>query len=326
MKTIAVVTSDIHFSLPNLEVATKALKAALSYAEAEDLPLIIAGDLNDTKAVIRAEVANRLIEILEPAQTPIYILTGNHDLCNNRAAEHSLNFLAPYSRIINEVYFSSVMNLWFIPYLANAQDVLAALQKIPDGSAIIMHQGFKGAKMGHYVVDDTSIHPQYVERFFVVSGHYHQKQIIGAVHYIGTPFTTSFAEANDGPKGFRVLRESEYGYELDFVPSNLRKHVVEERSIDDLARPIKGLNKDDLLWLKVSGPTDQLDALEKSHTLCQIGHENYKLDKIYTQAGLTSSDKEANHPPGEVLDAIIDSSDNSEETKHCLKELWRGLV
>jgi hypothetical protein len=98
-----------------------------------------------------------------------------------------------------------------------------------------MHQGFKGAFMGEYVVDKTSIDPSEVADYNVITGHYHRRQKIGTVQYIGTPYTITFAEAHDPEKGYQLLLEDG---SLRFVPLNLRRHIIVERSCGNVLDPI----------------------------------------------------------------------------------------
>lgn len=321
---IAVCISDIHFSVKNLELASEALSASILKAIELQVPLIIAGDLNDTKAIIRAEVANRLIEILSLAKTPVYILVGNHDLINEKGHEHSLNFLRPYATIIDKPSFITRGNssITMVPYLSNS--VFLQESKWYFNTIIIMHQGVKGAWMGDYIQDKTSI-----DRTFnvpVISGHYHRHQTVGSVTYIGSPYTMSFGEANDGPKGFLILN-SDGTYIRQIL--NLRKHVVIETHVDDLTRPIQNLNKDDLLWIKISGTSGELKKINKDELREQLKIPcSFKLDLIPTDDGRSElkDDESKQLTNAEIFDNVIDTTNLTEENKTRLKNLWKGIL
>ena len=318
---IFVAISDIHFNLANLELSSIALKAALAKAEQLNVELVIAGDLNDTKAIIRAEVANAIIKILKWAQVPVHIIAGNHDLINEKGKEHGLNYLAPYALITDqpESIFDGV---YAIPYQSDLDELEAILDKVPAGEIIVMHQGVNGANMGDYVIDKTSISSDLLALHTCISGHYHRHQTVGTLTYIGSPFTMSFGEANDGAKGFLVVnRDGSFTREI----LNLRKHVIKELHVGD--RIDMHTNEGDLLWVKLFGPKSLLDKTSKKQVAEAVGHDNFKLDKIYEDieplAENTSPKLRTN---AEILDSLIDQLKENEPMKKSLKKLWRESV
>lgn len=324
-KPMAVVISDLHFNLPNLEIATEALKAARRKASTLQVPLIIAGDLQDTKAIIRAEVANRLISIFKldrMSKYNTYLLIGNHDLINEKGHDNALNYLDDHLVLIDQLDCDPEFSL--IPYFSDAEDFKVAISKIPKGSIIIMHQGVKGAAMGDYIVDKTSIDPELLKDYTVISGHYHRHQTIGTVTYIGSPYTTSFGEANDGPKGFLILNE-DGTFTREIL--NFRKHVILETEYENFDTLVTGnVNPGDIIWLKVSGQYSQLETLNKDELGNKLfGHTNYKLDKIYIDTPHNDAVTEYGSQY-ELLDSLIDSLNEPDEQKEALKSLWRDLT
>jgi hypothetical protein len=188
--------------------------------------------------------------------------------------------------------------------------------------------------MGEYLVDKTSIESEALADFRVISGHYHRtqdikcgrprKNAVGLFTYIGTPYSITFAEANDGPKGIQLLLTNGL---LEQVPLGLRKHVSVERTYKDVMDPIEGLEAHDLLWLKVHGPASELDQLSKKEIgRALIGHENFKLDKIYSEATKQSIVEVAKLPDDKVLDTLIDDSEETAKQKTYLKSLWREVL
>lgn len=326
-KPRAVLISDIHFTPSTLELATKALIQAQDKATELQVPLLICGDTLDGKAVIRGECANRLIDLLGARQDPhTILLVGNHDLINEKSKEHSLNFLKPYCGVIEEPV--EYLGMHFIPYQSDSEMLKVHLDTIPTGSTIIAHQGLQTAFMGHYVQDKTSISPEAFKRFRTISGHYHRHQEIkcgetGLFTYIGTPYTTTFAEAHDGPKGFQILFEDGH---LELVPTNLRKHIIIEKTIEDLYSGLPDLTPEDIIWLKIAGRRSELEKLKKSEIgLLLLGHSSFKLDLIYTD--IPELEVEIEQLTDDViLDILIDSLDESEGQKTYLKNLWRGLI
>lgn len=325
----AVLISDIHYNLKNLSLAENALNQAARYAEQLKIPLIIAGDLHDSKAILRGECVNAMIKTFKSIKTTVYIIPGNHCRINEKAPEHSLEFLKPYGNIIDTPTLLTELNLFLIPYQSTNDDFKAALDKSPKNVVIIAHQGLKGAAMGEYIKDDSSIDPSILSGVRVISGHYHQKQDIKTPaglwwSYLGSPYTITAAEANDGPKGFSVLYKDG---SLELIPTNLRKHVKIETHVSNVLKEIPNLNTDDLLWLKVIGTYLELEALSKKDIgLHHLGHCNFKLEKVYTDKIINNTQDIENLTDSQLFDSIIDTTQETIENKEDLKRLWRDLV
>lgn len=331
-KVIAVLISDIHFSVSTLELASASLRQALVKAHSLGVEVIIAGDLLDSKAIIRAECANRLLEILKPRYyiPKVTIITGNHDLLNEKGPETALSFLAEYCTIISRhnIIVSRDKERLLLPYINEPLRIPQLLEEnLKPGGLLICHQGVQTAYMGHYTQDRTSLPKEAFKDYRVISGHYHKAQTIqcgevkannvGLFSYIGNPYTLNFGEAQDGPKGFQLLHEDG---SLTHVPTNLRKHIIVELTVDQLSDwKFEGEwpDKADLLWLKVSGPATALNALNKKEIAKKIiGHENFKLDKIYEK--LEAVEKPQNLSAEQLLDKIVKTDR--------LRKLWRELL
>lgn len=334
-KRIAVLLSDVHFTVPTLELATQAFRQAAREAGALSVPLILCGDTLDSKAIIRGEVANRLISLMEETSVRKVILVGNHDLINEKGSEHCLNFLRPYAEIVDTVTFDKDTDTWFIPYQNDVDVLKQHLANIPAGSRIIMHQGVMGSEAGHYIQDHTAIPKETLGDFRVISGHYHRRQdikcgrprkgTVGLFSYVGNPYSLSFGEANDPDKGFQVLNNDGT---LEFVPTKLRRHVVYEGPVDVLLDPVFANHalEHDLVWLKLHGTYSELKTLSKKDIGQRLlGHSNFKLDLIPTDAPKLQEDTQK-LTDGEVLDKIIDNLSDTADHKAMLKGLWREVL
>lgn len=327
-KPVAVCISDLHFKPDNLELATKALLHALSKAEALNIPLVICGDLHDTKAIIRAEVANRIIEILKNTPVQVYVITGNHDRINEKSEEHGLNYLRPYATVVDTAtnFELSGHFVGMIPYQSDVDTFRRHLTGLPQGTLVFAHTGVQGAHMGEYVVDKSSIDQETLKPYRIISGHYHRHQTVGSLTYIGSPFTHAFAEASDPDKGFLVVYDDG---SFDRVLTNLRRHWVIETSTSDLPEldysesPIK---LTDPVWVKVTGPKSELDALDKNELGVRLlGRTDYKLDLITTDPAKVETPL-VEVTEYDLMDIVIDTIDESDEYKDKLKALWKELV
>jgi len=316
----AVIISDVHYNIHTLELADKAVNLAVKRANKLNVPLIIAGDLHDTKANLRGECVNVILRAFKASTTRIYLVVGNHDRLNEKAPAHALNFLAPFCIIADYgMECSRIPNTYLIPYYHDAEELRAYLKTLPAGSTLIMHQGIQGSDMGDYIQDKSAISKEDVAGFRVISGHYHNRQTIalpsgGTWDYIGNPYTLSYGEANDLPKGFQVLYSDG---SLEFIPTNLRKHIVHELEYSPALSLMN--TSEDLVWVKITGTKEQLAMVDKKD------FKGCRLDLIplSTSVGIDSP-KKLLQP--DMLDYFIDNlSNTSDDKKTRIKKLWRGL-
>lgn len=332
-KAVAVIIGDIHFTPATLDLASISLIKARSKAFELNVPLILNGDTLDTKAVIRAEVANRLIEILESKGAPprTIINTGNHDKLSEKSKEHALNFLRPYAEVVQYPLYERGLDSWIIPYFSDKKELQTFLDTIPKESRLIMHQGVQGANLGHYIIDHTSLAKNSFEDFRVISSHYHaaqdikcgrpRKGAVGLFSYIGNPYTLSFGEAKDPLKGYSVLMEDG---SLERIPLNLRKHVIAEVHADHWWEAGEQ-NPSNLLWLKITGPKSELDKLTKQSISKVIGHSNFKLDLIPDKEHIEIKNTD-NMTNAQLIDSVIENHSETDDYKVYLKTLWREIL
>lgn len=335
----AVLISDLHFTVKTLDEASEALISAFELAAEKGVPLVIGGDTLDTKAVMRAECVNALLDIFQTysGQVDVHLNIGNHDLINEKCYadfECSLRFLEPFCKTLGSGYVQlKGLKVYMMPYSSSAAEVLEVLDTRNHTKTIIAHTGVRTAYMGHYLRDSSSLEPSAFKDFRVISGHYHRAQDIvcgpisygniGLFSYIGSPYTVSFAEANDGPKGVQILYDNGH---LELIPLNLRKHVVIEVEASKIKELIPSINLGDLVWVKVTGTRKELHIISSVDFAHLVDRASYfKLDKIYTDSTRSEikTDKMSNV---EVLDHIIDSLKDNQEQKNKLKNLWRELL
>lgn len=324
----AVIISDVHYSLGTLELANAAMRQAINKAEELRVPLVVAGDLHDTKGILRAECMNAMIETFRSMRSNAIVLVGNHDRINEKGKEHALEFLAPHCILVDTVPVS-YHGLHFIPYESDPNTLLKHLRNMTPGATIVAHTGVQTAYMGHYTQDKSSLPPMEFADFRVISGHYHKRQDVkcgkNTFSYVGNPYTLNFGEAQDGPKGFVVLYQDG---SVEQIPTNLRKHIVLDRCIDNVLTPVPEYRPGDLVKLRVSGPRSELlklDRTEIGKTL--FGTVDYKLDlnpdkerKEATKA------KDNTQDVAELFDSLIDALSETKDQKNNLKSLWRTLL
>lgn len=340
-KPIAVLITDIHFTLATLDKAAAAFLKAQFKAKILGVSLVVLGDTLDAKRIIAAECANKLIELLSVKDAPDTIfLVGNHDKINEKSEEHALNFLKPYATVVDKPAegFLSEIEVMLIPY-QHDNSIIKNILKDEDYAApklLLMHQGIMGSEAGHYIQDKSACPKEWFKNHRVVSGHYHKTQDIvcampgdngvGIFTYLGNPYTLNFGEANDPEKGYHVLYEDG---SLELIPLKLSRHVIVELESWTVSNPNRiGTVKakpNDILWIKINGPKEELSKLTKSQVAkaCSLT-QDFKLDLIPLETKTDIDIKSSTQDKATLLDGLIDSLTNVDDNhKKRLKSMWK---
>lgn len=325
---IGVLLSDVHFGLNTLEEAAQSYLYAQFKAAWLKVPLFITGDLLDTKAIIRAEVANRLLQLVSAQDAPeTIILCGNHDLCNEKSKEHALNFLRPFATIVDNArtFWIKGKNILMIPYQTDPKhirDIITDEDLYAD--IVFMHQGLQGALPGEYINDKSSISKTEVAGFRIISGHYHERQDIdlpngGLWTYLGNPYTLGFGEANHPDKGYHILYSD---LSLEFIPTNLRRHKVIELNLDGEIYFDPSKHETDIIWIKAKSSDPNKLNRDYIDKIVRLKYA-YRLELINTALESVKDTKTSTKT--QSLDEFIDSSNIDAAQKIRLKEFWKIL-
>ena len=332
---LAVIISDVHYSLQTLEVADKCLRQAIEKANDLEVPLIISGDLHDTKANMRGECIKAMLDTIDLCERKPYILVGNHDKTNEKSESHSLEFLRKVAYIVDEP--STAYNpfaAYMIPYQHDVEEMRKILAQIPDGSRLIIHQGRHGALPGSYSHDKTALSEADYAPFTVISGHYHQHQKFhNQTHdttftYVGNPYTLDFSEANHPAKGFLILNED---FTFERVLTNVRKHVVIHASFAGgrigYSAPQPIILDSDIVLLKVEGSRTQLGSITKdAYAQAFKIPGNFRLDLIPTDSEVLTP-KVSNESAETIYTGLVEETkDLSEADKEALKQFWKDYA
>lgn len=331
IKPIAVISGDIHYNLKNLEVADLATRQAILRANSLDVPFISNGDLHDEKSNLRAECVNRLIETFKLCREAPYINIGNHSLLGAKSKEHAINFLKPYANVIESPTYIGQLKLYIVPYHDDADELRRFIRSILKGQTLVLHQGLVSGNMGDYIQDHSALSPEDLKDHRSILSHYHARQDIkcgdNIASYIGSPYTTSFGEANDLPKGFQILMSDG---SLEFVPTNLRKHVIVNIKIGFNSTEYEQSSEyapGDILKVRVSGTKERLAGIGKKTVgllLSLPTDSSFNLEFTPTDNDSKPILKK-DTPQSEILDSIIDNLDASDDLKARLKKSWRSM-
>lgn len=212
----AAVFSDIHYGMRNnsklhnddcSEYVSWFIETAL---DNNCETCIFMGDLSHHRNTVNIQTLNYIVKDigrLSESFKTVYMIMGNHDLYYREKRElHSIPYanLFPNVVIINDDILLTG-DVAFVPWLV--EDEWKKIGDI-DTKYIFGHFELPFFEMNAMVkMPDTgglnATHFKYPD--YVFSGHFHKRQNIGRVHYIGNPFPHNYADAWDEERGMMIL-------------------------------------------------------------------------------------------------------------------------
>jgi DNA repair exonuclease SbcCD nuclease subunit len=171
---------------------------------------IFLGDYHHNRAGVNVSTLNYSvsnIRRLSEAFENVYMIMGNHDLYYREKREiHSLPYAGLFENVhlINEGILQQG-DVALVPWLVdNEWKKMSSIKaryvfghfELPyfKMNAMVEMPDHGGLKADHFQ------EPEYV-----FSGHFHKKQVIGKVHYLGSPFPHNYADAWDDDRGMMLL-------------------------------------------------------------------------------------------------------------------------
>lgn len=140
------------------------------------------------------------------------VIVGNHDTYfRNSNQINSLKELQLASDKIRS-YWAPIEKTYdtlpvlLLPWVPSA-DYATAMAVLEQSSAKVLmgHLDIQGFDMGSGRINDHGYPMQTFDRFALVfSGHYHKKQSLDGIHYLGAPYEITWADFNL-PKGFHIF-------------------------------------------------------------------------------------------------------------------------
>jgi DNA repair exonuclease SbcCD nuclease subunit len=225
--------ADLHFGLhacsePYARSLASAMEGMTEWLGKNGVSrLLILGDLFDTRFAINQLAENQAmscLEALEEGLTDMAVLLGNHDLYY--ASTVRINSARKFSRMARIV--DSPAPLWdsvlAVPWICDGNRE-ACLEAIESASLpwLAGHFDARGARMNNSRLSEEGLPLSLFRKFRAAfSGHFHSRQSLGSLQYIGSLVQTSFADIGE-PRGFTVL-DTETG-EAEFIESKGMKHV-----------------------------------------------------------------------------------------------------
>ena len=213
---------------------------------------IFCGDWNHNRNALNLTTMDsglRALEKLGAAFEQFYMFAGNHDLYyKDKRDVKSTEFAKhiPGITVINETVVKDDVAL--VPWLVG--DEWKSIPKIKS-KYLFGHFELPSFYMNAMVQmpDNGELKSEhFVNQDYVFSGHFHKRQVLGKIHYIGNAFPHNYADAWDDARGMMILdkennKEPEY---INWVNCPKYRTTTLSRLIDDKDTLVK-----DKMYLRV---------------------------------------------------------------------------
>lgn len=207
--------TDIHFGLKNNsrvhnEDCLNFIKWFIQTAKQNNCETcIFLGDWHHNRSTVNVTTINYIVaalKLLNESFTNVYIILGNHDLFyrDNRDL-HSFPFANLHSNIKVIEDITEIGGVSLVPWLV--QDEHKSISKINSKYVFghfeipnfFMNANIRMPKNGKIDIDTF----QKIEMVF--SGHFHMRQTINNITYIGNSFPHDFGDVDDNERGMMIL-------------------------------------------------------------------------------------------------------------------------
>jgi DNA repair exonuclease SbcCD nuclease subunit len=224
------IIGDIHLDdryVSYLDFQVQTIKKLIDSENCEDI--IFLGDLFEKRSP-SPKVLLALQEILDyvPRDKKVYLLRGNH--CSQTKADDGLTALSlfEYKRNVTIIkHTRSVNGYTFIPHYENERTIIDDLCRVPDTDIMFGHFGYNGC-LNPAGDPDFSISPDmFTSRSFL--GHIHHFKEKDNITIVGTPYTTSFQEANKD--SYYAVLDSKGNYKMKPINFGIRHLIM---NLEDL--------------------------------------------------------------------------------------------
>lgn len=207
---------DPHFKVDNVNKMTLFTDLVEEWCKKQKPDIIIClGDILHTHRTVHVKPLSMATEFLHRmiriAKT--YLIIGNHDRPDNSnylTEDHAFNAFKSVQgiSIVDRGLVETIngFNLAFIPYVppGKFRDAYEQIVGKTPIDMIFAHQEFRGCKLNELTGTTSSIGDNWsMEMPPVISGHIHNKHILGNVFYVGTPVQENRSENPD--KGIHLI-------------------------------------------------------------------------------------------------------------------------
>ena len=286
--------SDLHLRPERMEDCEIVLKKVGDLAVAlqdklkDQVIVINGGDTFNTRGLIKTSCFDTLYSHYRSwSQRGLtqWILVGNHDQEDKAGLIHPMRVFSEFKGWVVADKPMVVGDVALFPYLPKSglQDVIKNMK----AKMAVVHWGINGAMMNEGHADSEGVPLEWLKSYKqVFSGHYHYRNALGNVQYIGSPMQQSFNEINqkkgvlyyDNAKKeieFKEIKGTSCHYEVEVQKNESKKGYEEIFKGGDHA----DITERDFLRIRVSGDTEFCSSVNKQDFETRYKCNNVKVER-----------------------------------------------
>ena len=206
-----ILTADLHIQDGlYCEVGLDYLDYLTEYATNNNInKLVFLGDLLDKSSRIKNDVFVPLfkkIEYMKERGLEMWFIFGNHDITSTVTNASILEVFEKYGHLVNSIQTYELGN-----YTINMSPFTKDPSLVPTVNAdyLFTHLNITGFDLGGGRIAGEEQQAFPISMFsnykMVFTGHYHKRQCMENIQYIGAPYQLNFGDVDDFNKGFEVL-------------------------------------------------------------------------------------------------------------------------
>jgi DNA repair exonuclease SbcCD nuclease subunit len=335
MENKILLSTDWHFGKSNGrfdKIIMEGVRQQCDYAKLNGIKIFChLGDVLDVKQSISTSTLNYLADAFKMVSETfekIYVIVGNHDLSKKTTKEgHNLKILNWFENIeiidkekIIEIYDKTI---FMLPYKHHE---LLNNEIFEKADYMMGHIEVKGFMYNQFVQVEEGIEVENIKNIYkeIFLGHFHKKQSIGNIHYIGNLCRFFYGE-NDDPRGWTILDvESGKTEFIEYKHPRMFKIKVTELENMDLKEVFEA--GDNLkLVIDKNLKYSELEKL-KSKIIIEGGINELVLDDQYYAFDLDDLDDEDDDEPNEVKQEPTFIEFLIQEIKKINKEIPKSVI
>jgi len=312
--------TDLHFGIRKgssvmLDWQLKAFNKSFQFFKNEKVTdIIILGDSFDhriTNTTLILDVfLNKVIIPLKEEFNNVYILVGNHDMFYTNTRNCNILSVLIGERFDNVHIIDNIVrkdDILFVPWVCSKEDIKRITYESKKGGVLIGHleiNGFKMTKNGK--VCDFGLKRSLFKNFdLVLSGHFHLKNNIGNINYLGTMLALNWGEYNS-PHGINILKNNKLTFhDLEI---SMFDYLIFENRVYELEELDKYENK----IVKIIIDKEEINEELFENLLLKLSNICYKYIKEHVNSqvseNIEENDLEVDNDDIKLVENYLDSN------------------